>query len=180
MKKALSVGVLSLLLVTSAFSQKILIKEGDQYAGLKLALGAVGGASIGYVGSYERGLQDNIGIGVTLAYSGYTESYGGFYGGEWTYSNIFILANGNYHIDLLKDEKLDTWGALSVGYNVASVKFKWNTTVPAGTFEPSASAGGFVIGLSANARYFLTEKLAVAASVGFGLGILNIGLDYKL
>jgi len=180
MKKALGVWVVSLLLVSSAFSQRILIKEGDQYAGLKLALGAVGGASIGFVGSFERGLQDDIGVGATVAYSGYSESYGGSYGGEWTYSNIFILANGSYHVDVFKNEKLDTWGALSLGYNVASVKFKWNTTVPAGTFEPSASAGGFVIGLSANARYFLTEQLAVAASVGIGLGILNIGLDFKL
>ncbi|MBI2428557.1 MAG: hypothetical protein HYV29_07150 [Ignavibacteriales bacterium] len=157
------------------FAQTVLINKGDQYAGVKLALGSIGGASMGFIGSYEMGLQENIGVGGSIAYSGYSESIGV---GEWSYSNILVLVTGTYHADLLKVEKLDTWGALNIGYNVASASWTWNT--PSNFPDPTVSVGGFVVGLSANARYMLSEQWYATAGVGFGLGILNIGIDYKL
>lgn len=180
MKKILFVAVLVLSLSSMTFAQRVLINKGDQYVGAKLALGAVAGASVGFIGSYEMGLQENIGIGGSIAYSGYSEELSSFYKYKFDYTNILILATGTYHMDLLKDEKLDTWGALNLGYNVATAKFSWLSTVPAGTPEFTVSAGGVVFGLSANARYMLSEKWFATASVGFGLGILNIGIDYKL
>lgn len=158
------------------FAQTVLINKGDQYAGAKLALGSIGGASVGFIGSYEMGLQENIGVGGSIAYSGYSESIGV---GEWSYSNILIMATGTYHADLLKVEKLDTWGALNIGYNVASASWKWINN-PFNLPDPTVSVGGFVVGLSANARYMLSEQWYVTAGVGFGLGVLNIGIDYKL
>ncbi|MCX6137463.1 MAG: hypothetical protein NTV54_08225 [Ignavibacteriales bacterium] len=172
MKKILAVALALMLVATSALAQRVLLKDGDQYAGVKLALGSIGGASIGYVASYERGIQDNIGVGGTIAYSGYSEDYFGW--GKWKYTNIFIAVNGTYHYDVLKNEKLDTWGGLLLGYNAASVS--WDG--PGGSYV-SPTAGGIVFGLSANGRYFVTDKLAVAASIGVGMGILSIGVDYK-
>lgn len=182
MKKMFFVLLLTATLSSLTFAQRTLINNGDQYAGAKLALGSVAGASMGFVGTYEMGIQENIGVGASLGYSGYSEEYNfGAWKGEWSYTNILILANGNYHIDLLKNEKLDTWGALHIGYNVASAKFSWTSTgVPAGATTPTVSAGGFVVGLSANARYMLSEQLFATASLGFGMGILQIGIDYKL
>lgn len=181
MKKTIPFIALVLIALQSLSAQRVFITEGDQKIGGRLALGSVAGASMGFVGTYERGIQENIGVGASIGYSGYSEDINaGFYAGNWSYTNILILANGNYHIDLLKDEKLDTWGALHIGYNVASVS--WEFTQNSFNFpEPATvSAGGFVFGLSANARYMLSENLYAAASVGFGLGILNIGIDYKL
>jgi hypothetical protein len=180
MKKVLVAALLVMTLSTLSYAQRTLINKGDQYVGAKLALGSIGGASMGFIGNYEMGFQENIGIGATIAYSGYSEEVASFYKYKYDYSNILILATGTYHMDLLKNEKLDTWGALNVGYNIATAKFTWVSAVPAGTPEISATAGGFVFGLSANARYALTEQLFATASVGFGLGILNIGIDYKL
>ncbi len=181
MKKLLFAVMLVMTISNLSLAQRTLITKGDQYAGAKLALGSVAGASWGLVGSYEMGLQDNIGVGATLGYSGYSEDIGGgFYTGKWSYTNILILANGNYHIDLLKNEKLDTWGALSIGYKVASVSWEFTKNTLNLPAPATVSAGGFVLGLSANARYMLSEKLFATASLGFGLGILNIGIDYKL
>ncbi|MCK9407757.1 MAG: hypothetical protein WCX28_05195 [Bacteriovoracaceae bacterium] len=181
MKKLLFVAMLVVSISSLSLAQRVLINKGDQYAGVKLALGSVAGASMGFIGSYEMGFQENIGIGGAIAYSGYSEEIStGFYNGNWSYTNILILASGNYHIDLLKNEKLDTWGALNIGYNVASVSWEFTKNsfnVPA---PATISAGGFVVGLSANARYQLTEQLYATGSLGFGLGILNIGIDYKL
>ncbi len=181
MKKFLIAAGCVLMLMQSAFAQKVLLKSGDQYIGGKLALGSVGGASVGFVGTYEMGLQDNIGIGGSVAYSGYSDSYGyGAWSGEWKYTNIFIVATGTYHMDLLKNDKIDTWGALHLGYNVASASFSWTSSgVPSWVASPSVSAGGFIVGISANARYFVSDNLAVAGSIGFGMGILNLGVDYK-
>lgn len=158
------------------FAQGVLLKAGEQYIGAKIALGGVAGASYGLIGNYEYGYQDNIGLGATVAYSGYSED---LFGGTWSYTNILILANVGYHYDLLHNEKLDTWGAFNIGYNVASAKWEWKTKPPF-AIDPTVSVGGVVWGFSANARYFLTDKLAATASVGYGLGYLNIGLDYKL
>ncbi|HAP36425.1 MAG TPA: hypothetical protein DCQ28_10950 [Bacteroidetes bacterium] len=182
MKKLLFAVLLTMTISSLSLAQRTLINKGDQYAGAKLALGSVAGASMGFVGTYEMGFQENIGIGASIGYSGYSEEYNfGAWKGEWSYTNILILANGNYHIDLLKNEKLDTWGALHIGYNVASAKFSWTSTgVPASAISPSVSAGGFVVGLSANARYMLSEQWFATASLGFGMGILQIGVDYKI
>lgn len=181
MKKIFFFTACALFAIQSLFAQRVLITDGDQKIGGRLALGSVAGASMGFVATYERGLQDNIGVGASLGYSGYSEEINpGFYTGNWSYTNILILANGNYHMDLLKNEKLDTWGAVHIGYNVASVSWEFTKNsfnLPAPT---TVSAGGFVFGLSANARYMLSENLYAAASIGFGLGILNIGIDYKL
>jgi hypothetical protein len=176
MKKLFFAALLTLSLSTLMFAQRTLINAGDQYAGVKLALGSIGGASVGFIGNYEMGIQENIGVGGAIAYSGYSETIGS---GEWSYSNLLILATGTYHVDVLKNEKLDTWGALHVGYNIASASWTWSNNsfnLP----DPTVSVGGFVVGLSANARYALTEQWFATASVGFGLGILNIGIDYKL
>ena len=176
MKKLLLAVIVLVSISQLTMAQRVLINKGDQYAGVKLALGSIGGASMGFIGNYEMGLQENIGVGGAVAYSGYSETSGG---GEWKYSNILILATGTYHMDLLKNEKLDTWGALNIGYNVASASWTWKTN-PYNLPNPSVSVGGFVVGLSANGRYMLAEKWYATASVGFGLGILNIGIDYKL
>ncbi|MDP1676432.1 MAG: hypothetical protein Q8L88_06155 [Bacteroidota bacterium] len=180
MKKLLFVAMLVMTISSLSLAQRVLINNGDQYVGAKLALGSVAGASVGFIGSYEMGYQENIGIGATIGYSGYTESITYF---DLSYTNILIMANGNYHIDLLKNEKLDTWGTLSLGYNIQSASATY--TGPAnlksffGTWTGSASSG-LLFGLSANARYQLTEKLYASAGLGFGLGLLNIGIDYKL
>jgi len=180
MKKMLFAALLVMTISSLSLAQRVLINNGDQYIGAKLALGSVAGASMGFIGSYEMGLQENIGVGATIGYSGYSQSVTYF---DISYTNILIMANGNYHMDLLKNEKLDTWGTLSLGYNIQSASATY--TGPAsfkslfGNWTGSAS-GGFLIGLSANARYQLSEKLYATAGLGFGLGILNIGIDYKL
>ena len=180
MKKILLVVFIVLSMSSMSFGQRVLINKGDQYLGAKLALGAVAGASIGYVASYEMGYQENIGLGATVGYSGYSET-AGYY--DISYSNILIMVNGNYHMDVLKNENLDTWGTLSLGYNVQSASATYSGPAAykafAGNWSGSASSG-LIIGLSANARYMLSEKLFATASVGFGLGILNVGIDYKL
>jgi hypothetical protein len=63
--------------------------------------------------------------------------------GKWSYTNILILGTGSYHMDLLKDENLDTWGSLHVGYNVATVSWEFTNNAFNLAEPAAASAGGF-------------------------------------
>lgn len=156
------------LMIVASLSSAQLLKPGDTYVGGKIALGAIGGANLGFIANAEYGLQDDIGVGGVFAYSSYDAGF-------WSYTNVMILGSVTYHYDVLKNPKIDTFGAFNLGYNVGSVK--WNFS---GSALSEPSYGGIVWGFSANGRYFLTDKLALTASVGIGLGILNIGIDYKL
>jgi hypothetical protein len=181
MKKTLVAIMLVIVVSNLSFGQRILINKGDQYIGARIAVGAVAGASMGYVASYEMGLQKNIGIGGSFGYAGYSET-SGFY--DVSFKNILVMATGTYHVDVLKNEKFDTWGAVNLGYNIQSASATYSGFgLPAGAVVPAwsgSASSGLIVGLSANARYKLSDQLFATASIGFGLGILNIGIDYKL
>lgn len=187
MKKSLAFLVIVLALSATTFGQEssapaqpsssnlVFLKSGDIVVGGRVALGGVAGASFGFSGIAEYGIGDNLGIGAFVGYSGYKETFP-FY--EYSYANILVLGSVNYHQDFLKIQNLDTWGAISLGYNVASAKA--TATGGSNLPIPSVSAGGFVWGVTANARYYFTPNLALSASLGYGLGYLQIGIDYKL
>lgn len=158
-------------------AKTVLLKKGDFFIGPRVALGAVAGASFGLGVAAEYGLDDNIGIGGFAGYSGYSETFGlGTASYKWSYTNILLLATGSYHYDVLKTDKLDTWGEVGLGYNIGSVSYE-GPTIP-GLIEPTV--GGFVYTVTANARYFFSSNFAFFASVGYGLGIARVGVDLKL
>jgi hypothetical protein len=156
---------------TPASEKTVLLKKGDFYIGPRVALGAVAGASFGLGAAAEYGLDNNIGIGAFAGYSSYSEPFS-----RWSYKNILLLATGSYHYDVLKNDKLDTWGEVGLGYNIGSASYE-GPSVP-GLIEPTV--GGFIYTITANARYFFSSNLAFFASVGYGLGIARVGVDFKL
>jgi len=99
----------------------VFLKSGDIVFGGRVALGGVAGASFGFAANAEYGIQENIGVGAFFGYSGYKET---FFAAEASYTNILVLGSVNYHQDFLKIQNLDTWAAVSLGYNVASVSLK--------------------------------------------------------
>jgi hypothetical protein len=66
-----------------------------------------------------------------------------------------------------------------LGYNIVSSKT--TGTVPYyGWAGSSASASYLEFGLFIGGRYYFSPKLAAQVELGYGLGILNIGIAYKL
>lgn len=184
--KKFTIMLLILVLSCTLFAQDKgapLLKEGNIIVGGRLALGAVYGASVGFVGNIEYGLQEgflnigdipaSLGIGGTLGYSSYSEGYFGY---NWNYTNIVLLVNGYYHADLLKNKKLDTYFMLGLGYNAGSVS--WDG--PSNFFYPERSHGGIVFGTGIGARYYFTPNLSGVAELGVGMGLLRIGVDFKI
>jgi hypothetical protein len=131
--------------------------------------------------NYEYGVDlqnvGTVGIGGLFRYWSYSNSY--FYG-KWTYTNILIGAQGNYHFKI-PESKFDPYVGLILAYDVGSTSATYNDGYL--NYGGSASAGGFWIALQAGARYWISPTLALTARLEFGslsYGGLDVGVDFKL
>jgi len=175
MKNILSgVVIICFLYGAEANAQYTLEKH---YAGPSLGLSFLGSAfQIGGNYEYSMMIEDfgKVGIGGLLRYWGYNEK---FIGGEWSYTNILIGAQGNYHFEIKGNERLDPYAGLVFAYDGGSVSYEG----PAGNY-PTPSHGGFWLGLQGGIRYFIKPDLALTGRVGFGTlsyGALEVGVDFK-
>jgi hypothetical protein len=179
MKRILLISVLLVLALSISFSQ-IAYKKGDQVVNIGIGLGGFAGAygsgGIAITGGYESAINENISLGGVVGYSSSSEDFG--YGYSYKYTYILIGARGAYHYDLLHNPNVDTYGGLLLGYNIVSSST--SGTAFYGYSGSSASASYMEFGLFAGIRYYFNPQLAVQAELGYGLGILNVGIAYKL
>jgi len=150
--------------------------------GGKLALGNVYDAPVGFVFSGEYGLMGgflsipkfptSLGLGLNIGFSRYTED---FTIGEYDYTNFFIITSANYHVKLIKKIPMDTYAIISFGINFESS----NRNFGPGGDAPDRN-DGIKFGTGIGARYYFTSKLAAVGELGFGMGFMRIGLDFKL
>lgn len=131
--------------------------------------------------SYEQGIKDEvlekgvIGIVGSIGYNSYKYRYTySTYDYGWNYSNIVLAVGGSFHYPLL--DKLDTYGVLALGYNIATSKEVGN--IPGDDY--SSSSGGFVFGIYVGGRYYFNEHFAAFAQVGYGIAYLTFGVSYRL
>ncbi|MBN1406387.1 MAG: hypothetical protein JW956_01280 [Calditrichaceae bacterium] len=157
------------------------LSKGDIIVGARLALIDAYDAPVGFIINGEFGLMEgflsiphfptSLGIGASLAYSGYTQTY---YYGEYSYSNFEIMTHGVYHVKLIKKIPMDTYIALSLGFNIE------NNDLDVGIGgDPPDRNGGFRLGTSVGVRYYFTNNLAAVGELGFGMGLLRLGMDFK-
>ncbi len=188
MKRILLISVLLVLALSISFGQ-IAYKKGDNTVSAMIGFGSTVYAS-GVTGTvppvsvaFDYGYNENISLGGILSYTGSKEEgdlgYG--YGYKFTYSYIIIAARGAYHYDLLHNDKIDTYGGLMIGYDIASSSASFTGSWPAYYSQPTAaSVGGFSAGLFIGGRYFFSEQLAAQVELGYGIAYFNIGIAYKL
>jgi len=170
-------GFLTINAQTSTF------EKGDKVLNLGIGFGGYGTWGYRVVlpplsASFEVGILDgildkgSIGVGGYLAFASYKERR---YLGDsyWTYSRVVIGPRGTFHYPLV--DKLDTYGGLMLGFN----KNTWNWH---GSGVHGTDSGGSGLGFSifVGGRYYLSEKLAVMAELGYGISYLNLGIALKL
>ena len=134
----------------------------DIIVGPRLGIGSYASATMGFGLNGEYLITRDIGVGGFFGYSTYSLGAG-------SYSNMLFLAQGSYHANLFKVKNLDTFATLGIGYDVVSVS-GGNLTV---------SASGIVASIYINGRYFFNEQWSGVASLGYGVGVLGLGVDYK-
>jgi len=183
MKKTLTVLFVLMVATSMIFAQGALPQKGDKFVGGKIGLGAFYGADLGFGGGFEfvtandflnlGDYADALGFGAEFGYASYKS---GYYGYNWKYTNIVILANAYYHANILDKEKIDTYVKFSLGYNAGSAKYDG----PEGYDYKTPTYGGVITGSAIGARYFISPALAAVAEIGWGFGILRLGLDLAL
>jgi hypothetical protein len=180
MKRILLISVLMVLVLSISFGQ-MAYNKGDQVINLGVGIGGFAGAygtgAIAITGGYENAINENISLGGVVGYSSSSQDVFAGYG--WKYTYILIGARGAYHYDLLHNPNIDTYGGILLGYNIVSASA--TGTQPFGGFgNYSASASYLEFGVFVGGRYYFNPKWAIQAELGYGLGILNVGIAYKL
>jgi hypothetical protein len=165
---------LAVLLLQAAAAAQYTV--GRHYAGPSVGLSFLG-STFQLGGNYEYGLHvdnfGNIGIGGVLRYWGYSENIGGV---KFSYTNILIGAQGNYHFEIKENRQLDPYAGIVLAYDGGSVSRTGDSSVP------TPSHGGFWLGFQGGLRYFIEPNIALTVRVGFGTlsyGALEVGIDWK-
>lgn len=178
MKKLLTLFIVTALLSCLSFAQ---FKASQPNLGVTVGFGGGGlsGESAMPIGVeynfYEY--NKNIQVGGYFAFASSTEDIN-FYTskGIWTYTNIVIGAQGNFHFS--PGEKFDPFVGLMLGYNVASASWKWDPK-PAGATDPTVTVGGIVYSGQAGFNYWFSPKLAGQVRVGY-FPYFGVGITYNM
>lgn len=131
--------------------------------------------------SFEKGIEvSDIPIGVG-GYLGFSTSKSSTYFGDyyWSYTYIIAAARGAYHFELVKDDKLDTYVGLMLGYRFGHATFH-DPTGNYGYVTNSGVLGGAAYSFYGGARYRIANNMNVFGEVGWGVSLLTLGLDFKI
>ncbi|MDH4199124.1 MAG: hypothetical protein OEV66_01990 [Spirochaetia bacterium] len=128
--------------------------------GLGFGFGFGSGLSLPLGLNAEYAVTKDIGVGAYVGFVGF-----GILGAS--YSLIPIQVTGMYHFDIPDNPKLDVALGLALGYTLSSGPF-------------FSGYNWFAWGVFINARYFLSNKVALKGRLGWGISALEIGVDFKL
>lgn len=180
MKKVVS--ILALFLCIQGFSQSF--GEGSTRVHAGIGFGSpytYSGSKMGIPplhASFEIGVTDKIGVGGLIGYtsSSIEESFlSSSY--SWRFSYLIVGARGAYHF--LTDDKIDLYGGVMLGYNIASAKFE-STDATLETFFTEPSVGGVAYGFFGGGRYNVKDNLAVFAELGYSISWISAGICFNI
>lgn len=167
--------ILTTLFASNGYSQYDMNKS---YLGPTIGLSFLGSTfQIGANYEYSVELENfgNVGIGGVFRYWSYSENY---FEGEWSYTDILVGIQGNYHFKV-NNNKLDPWAGLTLAYDGGSVEWQG----PYGYNYATPTYGGFFLGAQGGLRYWISPTVALVSRIGFGTlsyGALEVGADFKL
>jgi hypothetical protein len=170
MKKLILLSVLFIAFITVKAQDPIFVK-GDKVINLGLGLDTYTRFSLSGEYGILDGIVDKGSIGV-----GAFASYGfEIFGSKYYHENqVLAGVRGTFHYPFI--DKLDTYGGLALGLSFTHKswdKAYWG-------YDDSDNYVDINSGLFVGARYYLTEKIAPFAELGYGLGYLTVGVAIKL
>ena len=173
--------VLAILVLSAVSFGQIAYKMGDNNISGMLGLGGYGGiygtsTMPAIAASYEMGYNENISIGGLAGMTG--SEYSVFGSWKFKYTYILIGGRGAYHYDLLHKDNIDTYAGAMLGYNIVSFS---EENPPVSSFISYSASGSYLsYGGFVGGRYYFTPNLAAQAELGFGIGLLTVGISYKM
>jgi hypothetical protein len=139
----------------------------------------------------EVGITNDISLGGYLAFAGATYKYSDWehcphFGGDYYYTDthswtyVILGIRGAYHFGrFIKIDKLDVYAGLMLGNDFAKDSYTTNSPCQDHFDYYSRSYGGGVVSLFAGARYRFTDHVGIFGELGYGISLLNIGLNLK-
>lgn len=126
--------------------------------------------------SYERGVTDNIGVGVALGFSSYGANWvQSNYNYRYRWTTLSIMARGAYHFNV-RNRQFDPYAGAGVGFQ--RFGYNWESSEPG--FNESATNINFGTPLAyqifLGARYMFNDNFGLYAEVGYGLSVANGGI----
>lgn len=127
--------------------------------------------------SIEKGIKDieNVGplsiggiVGFKHASYAWSTSY------DYSWNDFIVAARAAIHYDLLKNEKVDTYGGAALGLRAQSYNY-YNASLNKVSTTTMHPLFAFYLG----GRYYFSDKLAGFGELGYGLGYLTLGVSYK-
>ncbi|MCW8848941.1 MAG: hypothetical protein OQJ81_03105 [Melioribacteraceae bacterium] len=181
MKKLVLFFIIACFFTTSSFAQ---FEVGKHHAGPSISIG-FGGWGLGFGADYEYGMSlkdigvdapGTLGVGGIFRYYNWSEDF--FYG-EWSYTDIIIGAQGNYHFKL-DNSKLDPWVGVVLGFDIDSYSYDSKRGYDDYNYSTSSGGGLFFNG-NAGVRYWFSPNMAGRATFGFGnlVSSIVLGVDFK-
>ena len=172
----------AMLLPSVAFAQTASTRAFGQGSRL-LSVGVLtGGDYEGFGGgaAFEVGVKEftptlSLGLG---AFAGFVKGDVGFSSAfDYNITQIPIMAQGNVHLAIASQPKLDLYAGLSAGIVRVSVDF--DGTAPGG-FDLSESESDFGIGFQVGARYAFSDRAMGFAQLGASdIPLLFAGLSFR-
>ncbi len=176
MKKNLFTIAIILLVASQLFGQGYKKGVNNLNIGVGMGLNGITGEStlppisIGY----QLGINKKYSVGAIVGYSSSSAKVLTY---EWTYTYIFIGGRGEYHF-MEPTDKLDAYAGGTLGYNIVSVSEPDN--LPAFGSFAAVGTSYLIYGAHAGIRYAFSKSFGAFAEVGYGIGLVTVGLNLKL
>ena len=181
--KTLIKFVALLVVFTLAFNQQANAQKMSEGTSIVRAGIGLGSSTYDYTTSetplilltYEQGIKDdflagNISVGGTIGYKSGKYSYLDF---GWNYTYFTVAGRANWHPDFIKSDKWDAYASLLLGMEFINVSSN------VGAIGAETSGSSLLFGTMLGVRYDINENWGAWAELGFGLGLLDVGVSYK-
>ena len=124
--------------------------------------------------SVEYGITDKISVGGFFGYTSTKDRLWYDANDYARYSFTIVGVRGSYHLNLW--DRMDTYAGLMLGYNIASVKYDTDNPY---LDNYAAASSGLALSAYVGGRYMLTEKIGAFAELGYGISVLNLGVNVR-
>ena len=147
--------------------------KGNFFLTPQVGFASWGGGVVPFGVNAEYAVSENIGVGGSVMYQGWTEESLG------SVSLLTFAVQANYHFIKLEASKIDLYAGAELGYGL------YNVTYNAGISSGISGASGLVLAPVVGGRYFLSPTIALSLRLtgslvlrpGFGA---TAGVSFKL
>lgn len=127
--------------------------------------------------SYERGVTDNIGVGIQFGFSSYGATWNDNYGigtqYKYRWTTLTIMARAAYHFNV-RNRNFDPYAGVGIGF--AKYSYKYTSTDPTFTGSNVSLGSPLAYQIFGGLRYMFNDNFGAYAEVGYGYSVFNGGL----